>query len=120
MAAFCAFFVTEEGERRGGEGTERLERLFNVKFSVFHPTHLDKAEMNGAQLKFSVSDRQGGVGAWGNWRVHPMTTRGWKRVPATRLAMPTRSRWPSKTLTMAALENSGRLAWAPLRSRPSA
>jgi len=45
---------------------------------------------------------------------------GWKRVPATLFAMAARSRWPAKTLTNSALENSARLACAPLRRRPSA
>src|SRR5579864_2281242 len=47
---------------------------------------------------------------------HPhRTIFGWKRVPATRVAIAIRSRWPRKTFTWRARESSGRLTLRPLR-----
>ena len=45
------------------------------------------------------------------------TILGWNRVPAMRVAMAIRSRWPVKTLTWRARETSGRLMVRPLRMR---
>jgi hypothetical protein len=45
------------------------------------------------------------------------TILGWKRVPATRVAMASRSFWLAKTLTWRARESSGRLTGRPLRMR---
>src|SRR5580658_9173850 len=49
--------------------------------------------------------------------VSQRTILGWNRVPATRVAMAIRSRWPAKTLTWRAREKSGRLMVRPLRIR---
>src|SRR5271169_1251442 len=45
------------------------------------------------------------------------TILGWKRVPATRVAMASSSLWPLKTLTCGARESSGRFTVRPLRMR---
>ena len=45
------------------------------------------------------------------------TILGWKRVPATRVAMASSSLCPAKTLTWRARESSGRLMGRPLRMR---
>jgi hypothetical protein len=43
------------------------------------------------------------------------TIPGWKRVPATRVAMAINSRWLRKTFTFLALEKSGKFTGRPVQ-----